>query len=105
MDIEALACEQTEAGARLPVKACPGARENEIGGVHDGALRVRVTAAPDKGKANQAIIALLAKALGARPSSLEILSGRSSLRKTVLVRGMACETVLKKLGQIGRAHV
>ena len=53
-------------GTILPVRAHPGARRNEIRGEHDGALRVSVTAAPEKGKANKAIIELLAEALGLR---------------------------------------
>ncbi|WP_417733084.1 DUF167 domain-containing protein [Rosistilla oblonga] len=60
-----------------------GSRRNEVGGQHDGALRVAVTQAPEKGKANAAIIKLLAKTLGISKSQLEIISGDTHRRKTI----------------------
>ena len=56
-----LELESTGEGVRLPVQALPKARKNEIGPIHAGRLRIAVTAAPEKGKANSAIIKLLAK--------------------------------------------
>lgn len=62
-----------------------GSRRNEVGGQHDGALRVAVTQAPEKGKANAAILKLLAKTLGVSKSQLEIVSGDTHRRKTIAV--------------------
>ena len=53
-----------EGGCTLPVRVRAGGRRNVVGGVQEGALRVEVTTAPEKGKANLAVRKLLAKALG-----------------------------------------
>lgn len=81
----------TETGARLYVRASPGAKQNAIGGLWRGPgeetrLSVKVTAAPDKGKANAAILALLAKALGLPKSALLVASGDLSRLKTIDIR-------------------
>lgn len=68
---------------RLRVKA--GARRNAVLGVHAGALKLSVTAAPEKGKANKAVLRLLADALRLAPSSLKLVAGASSSDKTILV--------------------
>jgi uncharacterized protein (TIGR00251 family) len=74
---------ETDGGTRLRLRVKPGARKNGVLGVHDGALRVGVTAAPEKGKANRAVLEALADALDLAPSSLEILSGHASSDKSV----------------------
>ena len=65
----------------------PKARRNSITGLHAGALKVAVTEPPDKGKANEAVIALLAKALGLAPSCIELLAGHTSRDKQVAIKG------------------
>ena len=65
--IESIAIVAHEDGSILPVVAQPGARRNAVLGERAGALRVAVTAPPDKGKANAAILALLAEVLGCKP--------------------------------------
>ena len=85
-------------GVVLSVKAQPGSRKNEIRGIQDNALKVCVTQAPEKGKANKAIIELLAKSLGLRKSQLELLSGETAHQKKILLRDVAMEEVKKKLG-------
>jgi hypothetical protein len=74
-------------GVIVPVRAHAGARQNGITGTHDGMLRVAVTAAPEKGKANKAIVAVLSKALGVSKSSIELVTGEASPRKRFLVGG------------------
>jgi len=75
-------------GTILPVRAHPGARRNEIRGVQDGMLKVSVTQAPEKGKANKAVIELLSKQLGLKRSQIELLSGETSHQKRFLMRGI-----------------
>jgi len=75
-------------GTILPVRAQPGTRRNEIRGVQDGQLKVCVTQAPEKGKANKAVAELLAKKLGLKKSQIELLSGETSHQKRFLVRGV-----------------
>lgn len=73
-------------GTEVLVWVVPGASRNEITGVHDGALRVRVAAPPEGGKANKAVAAMLASATGART---RLLSGATARRKRVLVEGLS----------------
>lgn len=80
--------EPWEDGAAFYVKAHAGARRDGIGGLHDGMVKVEVTTAPEKGKANKAIAKLLAKALRVGAGSVELLSGETSQRKRFGVHGM-----------------
>jgi hypothetical protein len=94
-----IALETHERGTILPVRARAGASHNAIAGVHDGLLRVTVTTAPEKGKANQAIVAVLAKALGVPKSSLELVSGATSPRKRFLVVGVERKSLQEALSR------
>ena len=78
-------------GVLLPVRAQPGARRSALVGVQDGALKVAVTAAPEKGKANRAIVALLAKSLRLKKSQFELESGETARQKRFLVRDVALD--------------
>jgi uncharacterized protein len=78
--------EQTAAGIILPVRAHAGARRSGITGIHDGALKVAVTQAAEKGKANKAIIETLCNALELRRSQLELVSGATSPQKRFAIR-------------------
>jgi len=69
------------------VRVVPRASRTEIAGEHDGALRVRVTAPPVDGAANEEVIRLLARALGVPRSHVEIVSGQTSKLKRVKVHG------------------
>ena len=64
----------------------PRAARNQLAGLHEGALKLRLTAPPVEGAANKACIAFLAKALGLAKSNLEIVSGQASRHKRILVR-------------------
>ena len=76
---------EVEGGVRLRLRVKAGARGNSLLGIHAGALKLSVTAAPEKGKANKAVRALLADRLGLSVSSIELLSGATSQDKTVRV--------------------
>ena len=89
---------ENEHGLVLPVHAQPGARRNGILGEHDGRLKIAVTEKPDKGKANQAIIALLARQLRIAKSDLRLLSGDTNRRKRFLIVGLDAGEVRKRLG-------
>lgn len=68
-------------GTRLRLRVKPGARKTAIVGIHGGALKIAVAAAPERGKANRAVVALLAKALGLPVSAVTIASGETSQDK------------------------
>lgn len=69
------------------IHVAPRASRSEIIGEHDGALRVRLAAAPVEGAANQELIRLLAKSLKLPQNAFEIVSGVRSRRKIIRVRG------------------
>ena len=75
-------------GCVLPVRAQPGARRNGIVGEQAGMLKVAVTAPPDKGRANEAIINVLADALSLKRSQIELVSGPANRQKKFLIRGV-----------------
>lgn len=75
-------------GVILPVQAQPGARRNGITGVHAGRLKVAVTQAPEKGKANKALIEVLSEALGVKRAQIELLSGETASVKKFRVAGV-----------------
>jgi uncharacterized protein (TIGR00251 family) len=75
-------------GCVLPVRAQPGARRNGVQGEQNGALKVAVTAPPEDGRANAALVEVLREALGVKRSQIELVSGQTSREKKFLVRGM-----------------
>ncbi|HUG14014.1 MAG TPA: DUF167 domain-containing protein [Thermomicrobiales bacterium] len=84
-------------GTIIDVYVQPRSSRSEIVGPHAGTLRVRVTAPPVEGAANDAIIALLSAELGVRRLEIAIVAGASGRRKRVLVRGLSPEEVLRRL--------
>ncbi|MBS0266263.1 MAG: DUF167 domain-containing protein [Planctomycetes bacterium] len=80
--------QSTDKGIVLPVQAQPGARKNAITGVHAGRLKVAVTQAPEKGKANAALTQLLAELLKLRRQQITLVSGDTSSHKRFLVTGI-----------------
>jgi uncharacterized protein (TIGR00251 family) len=75
----------------------PRSGKNELVGLHDGALKLRLTTPPVDGKANKAVIAFLAKTLKIPKSSVTLQSGLKNRRKQVRIRGLAEETVRELL--------
>ena len=71
------------------VRVTPRARHNTVSGVVNGALQIRTTAAPADGKANKAVVKLLAGFLGVPPSSVSLMRGRTRRDKSFLVRNGA----------------
>ena len=65
----------------LHVRVQPKARANAVKGWHGAALRVSVTAAPENGKANRAVIELLAETFDVAPSSINLVRGAASRDK------------------------
>jgi uncharacterized protein YggU (UPF0235/DUF167 family) len=85
LDTDALELAPLDGGTRLRLRVKAGGRANALLGAHGGALKLSVTAAPEKGKANRAVLALLGGALRLPPSALRILSGHGSPDKSVAV--------------------
>jgi uncharacterized protein (TIGR00251 family) len=75
-------------GATLPLRVQPKAKRNALLGEQASALKVSVTAPPEDGRANDAVLALLREALGLSRSQIALLSGQTNRNKVVLVRGV-----------------
>jgi len=86
----------SQSEATLQVHLQPGARKNEVIGFRGGVLYARVTAAPENGKANQALIALLAEALDLPRGDIALIRGVTSRNKLIAVRGLEPEALRNK---------
>ncbi len=76
-------------GFKIKVRVIPRAKKNEIiGFMADGSLKIRLTAPPVDGKANQALIKLLANTLGVSTAQISISSGEHSRNKSVFIDGL-----------------
>jgi uncharacterized protein (TIGR00251 family) len=82
---------------RLAVKVTPNAGRNEISGVKNGVLLVKIAAPPDKGKANKELIDFLSDRLGVRKSAVTIVRGETGRNKIIDVEGMNQADALKRL--------
>jgi uncharacterized protein (TIGR00251 family) len=82
---------------RIAVKVAAGAANSAISGWRDQCLRVRLSTAAERGKANSALIALLAKSLGLSKSSIRIVKGQHSAHKTLEITGLIQEDIINRL--------
>ena len=82
-------------GALLAVRAQPGAKRNAVLGEQAGALKVAVTAPPEDGRANAAIVEVLRDWLGVKRSQVELAGGLTNRNKTILIRGVTLEELSK----------
>jgi uncharacterized protein (TIGR00251 family) len=82
----------------LKVRVQPRASANEVAGVFEGALRVRVTAPPVEGAANDACRTFFAEKLGVPLSRVEIVAGHRGREKRVRISGVGKERLLEMLG-------
>lgn len=86
----------------LPVKVVPKSSRDRIVGELDGALKVAVSAAPERGAANIALCKLIAKALGLRRQQVSVESGHSSPHKVLRISGASAEAVSRLAGHLFR---
>jgi uncharacterized protein (TIGR00251 family) len=81
----------------LRLRVVPGAARSRVVGRHGDAWKVRVNAPPEAGRANDAVLSLLADALQVTRRDLELTAGRSSRDKVVVLDGMSRETAEARL--------
>jgi uncharacterized protein (TIGR00251 family) len=85
-------------GAALTVRVTPRARKSEISGFRaDGTLKIRVTAPPVEGKANAAVIKLIASVLSVRKRNIEIVAGHKGLDKIISIMDMTAAEVERRI--------
>ena len=80
----------------------PGAARTAVVGAHGDALKVAVTAPADRGRANEAVLALLAEVLGVAVRDVALVAGRTSRAKRVAVRGLDGDAVRTALERVYR---
>ncbi len=88
---------ETPTGLELHIRAMPRASKNEIQGLHDGALKIRLTTPPIDGKANQALIKFLSKTLHISKTQIELTQGETSRNKTLRISGLSKNELQERL--------
>lgn len=89
--------------ARVQLRVSPGAARPAIVGRYGAAWKVRVTAAPEDGKANAAVVRLLAATLALPVRDVEIVSGHASRDKTVALEGIEHDEIERLLERASSA--
>jgi uncharacterized protein len=82
---------------RLTVKVIPGASRDEVVGMLGDALKVKVRAQPERGKANAAVVALLAKYFAISENDIEVCAGHTSRLKQVDIKGLGEEYLARQV--------
>ena len=85
-------------GAVLRVRVQPRASRDEVLGWRDDALRVRVGAPPLDGRANDAVVRLIARAAGVPRAAVRVVGGERSRDKLVSVQGLSVTALRERLG-------
>ena|SRR6185369_18017997 len=93
-------CRDFEGGAELRVKVVPGSSRDRIAGILGDALKIQVSAAPERGRANVAVERLIAKSLGVAESAVAVTVGHSTPRKTIRIAGMNGASVIARLNPV-----
>jgi len=97
MDSDSLVVREQAGEVRFDVLARPKSSRLALGGVRDGALVVFVHAAPDRGAANDELVRFLAEILGVSKSSLRLIFGEKSRKKSLAVRGLTAAELRARL--------
>jgi uncharacterized protein len=82
---------------RLRLRVSPGAGRSQIVGRHGDAWRIRVAAAPERGKANASVVELLAGSLGLAKRAVRVVAGQASRTKVVEVDGLTLDEAERRL--------
>jgi len=89
MKCDGLKVKETSGNLIVMLHVQPRAKRCEVAGLHDGSLKIKVTAPPIDDAANRAIIEFLAKSLGISKSMLQILAGNKSRDKMLQISGLS----------------
>ncbi|HPC85539.1 MAG TPA: DUF167 domain-containing protein [Smithellaceae bacterium] len=94
---DTLLIRETKNGLSFDIHVNPHASQAQIAGIADGMLKIKVTAPPVEGAANDACIELLAKKLGLKKSRMKISAGAKGRKKTILVNDVSRTELEQKL--------
>jgi len=82
------------------VKVTPSSSRTSLAGIQNGILKIKLSAAPEKGKANQALIDFLSDKLGVKKKFISIISGLTSRIKQIAIERQTLETITEKLAVV-----
>lgn len=88
---------EDKGGVNIKVKVQPRSSRNQLAGILDGALKIKLTAPPVDGSANEALLRFLAAVLKLPRNSLVLLSGQTGRNKTIRVEGVTAREVEERL--------
>lgn len=88
--------------ARLRIRVSHGARRSEVAGRLGDAWKLRVSAPPERGRANDDVVALLADALGLARSEIRVVAGRTTRDKVVEVDRLTLDEAERRLASTGK---
>jgi uncharacterized protein (TIGR00251 family) len=91
---------ETPEGVTFKIRVQPRAAKNQLAGAYEDAIKVRLTAPPVDGEANQACIEFFAKLFGVGKSQVELAAGHTGRSKIIKVLGVTEEQALQVLGQV-----
>jgi len=91
--MEPLKIQQAGNAVVFSVKVVPRSSRTAIAGILNGMLKVKLSAAPEKGKANQSLIEFLADTLGIKKNAIKITSGLTSPVKTIEIIGLSADAL------------
>jgi uncharacterized protein (TIGR00251 family) len=92
-----LTIREIDGGVIFLAKIVPGSSKTAVCGLLDGMVKIKVSAAPEKGKANRCLVEFLSKQLGVKKNAVSIISGQTNPVKQVQVSGISAESLLKRL--------
>jgi uncharacterized protein len=95
--MEQLKIQQAGGSVTFSVKVVPRSSKTAIAGVLGDMLKIKLAAAPEKGKANESLVEFLADTLGVKRNMVIITSGLTSPVKTIQITGVTTEYLLDKL--------
>jgi len=85
-------------GVAFTAKIVPGSSRTAVAGVLANMVKIRIAAPPEKGKANECLIAFLAQQLGVKKNAVAIVSGQTNPVKQVRITGVSAAVLIQKLG-------
>ena len=87
------------ASTRLRLRVMPGSKSPGFAGRHGDAWKLRVSAAPERGRANDAAVQLVAETLGVDPAEVRLVAGHASRDKIVEITGLGSEEAARRLAR------
>jgi uncharacterized protein (TIGR00251 family) len=97
MNSSDLKIRETGLGLEIQLHVLPRAKRSELSGLHNGALKLKITAPPVDDAANRAIVEFFSRLLGISKSGIQIVSGLKSREKTLQVQGITRASFLKMI--------